>query len=127
MGGLWKSIPGYEGFYEVSDLGCVRSIERTVAYGRHGKTTYKSRLLKPTLTKKGYPLVGLARQGAIWSAYVHHLVLLAFVGERPEADARSEIRHLDGDKTNNSLANLVYGTIHENWEDRRRHREREAA
>lgn len=127
MNEQWKPIPAYDGFYEVSDHGRVRSVDRLVDYGRHGAAAYKSRLIRPRPTKKGYPMVSLSRGGVIKAAYVHHLVLLAFVGERPEVDARSEIRHLDGDKTNNSLTNLVYGTIHENWEDRRRHRERDAA
>jgi hypothetical protein len=53
---------------------------------------------------------------------VHHLVLRAFVGERPVTIERGEIRHLDGNKTNNVLANLCYGTIKENADDRKRHR-----
>ncbi len=127
MNEIWKPIPSYEGVYEVSDMGRVRSLDRAVAYGRFGNTSYKGRILKTRPTAKGYPLVTLAVKGVVKPVYVHHLVLLAFVGERPETDARSEIRHLDGDKTNNSLDNLVYGTIHENWDDRRRHRERDAA
>jgi hypothetical protein len=119
---IWKEVPGYEGFYEVSDLGRVRSLDRSVTYGRHGAAAYKGRLLQQRLTANGYPLVGLSVGGRVKSHYIHHLVLLAFAGPRPETEARGEIRHLDGDKTHNALENLAYGTIHDNWQDRRRHR-----
>jgi hypothetical protein len=53
---------------------------------------------------------------------VHEIVLRAFVGPRPYTEERGEIRHLDGNKTSNSLWNLAYGTITENAADRIRHR-----
>jgi hypothetical protein len=118
----WKPIPGYENSYEVSDHGNVRSLWREVKYGRHGQTIYKGRELKQTRTKNGYLSVKLSTHDGPKTAYVHHLVLRAFVGERPFTIERSEIRHLDGHKRNNRLSNLCYGTAKENAEDRKRHR-----
>ena len=117
---VWTSIPGYEGFYEVSNYGDVRSLTRFVPYGRHKGMVYKGRDLKQFITGK-YLSVKLAKAGVLKTAYTHELVLLAFEGYRPEMDERCEIRHLDGDKTNNRLTNLKYGTTKENMADRKLH------
>ena len=117
----WNPVPGYEGFYEVSDLGAVRSVTRQVPYGRHGHTLYKGRVLKQFNSKNGYACVKLSLCGALRTTYVHELVLRAFVGPRPIIQSKGEIRHLDGQKTNNTLPNLVYGTVVENAADRVKH------
>lgn len=118
---VWATIPSYNEAYEISNTGLVRSIARFVPYGKNGSATYKERILKQTKIKNGYFTVKLAYRGATKTEYVHVLMLLAFVGPRPTTKARGEIRHLDGDKSNNRLDNLVYGTIHENAADRVRH------
>jgi|LakMenEpi03Aug12_release.lakeMendotaPanAssembly.Ray.scaffolds.fasta_scaffold934646_1 hypothetical protein len=118
---LWASVPGYEGFYEVSNYGDVRSLTRSVPYGRHKGMVYKGRDIKQFVAAK-YLCVKLAKAGVTKTAYVHELVLLAFVGERPNLGQRCEIRHLDGNKMNNKLENLKYGTIKENAEDRKLHK-----
>ena len=118
---LWTSIPGYEGFYEVSSFGDVRSLTRFVPYGRHKGMTYKGRDLR-LFVSGSYLSVKLSKAGITRTAYVHELVLMAFVGPRPPMDERCEIRHLDGDKTNNQLSNLKYGTSKENAADRKLHR-----
>jgi len=117
---LWTSIPGYEGFYEVSNLGNVRSLTRFVPYGRHQGMTYTGRDIKQFVSGK-YLSVKLSRAGVTKTKYTHELVLLAFEGVKPELKGRCEIRHLDGDKFNNALSNLKYGTASENWEDRKLH------
>ena len=118
---LWTAIPGYDGFYEVSNYGNVRSLTRFVPYGRHKGMVYTGRDLK-LFVSGAYLSVKLAKAGITKTRYVHELVLLAFVGQRPELDGRGEIRHLDGDKTNNQLVNLVYGTVKENMADRKLHK-----
>jgi hypothetical protein len=118
---LWTSIPGYEGFYEVSSYGNARSLTRFVPYGRHKGMTYTGRDLK-LFVSGSYLSVKLARAGVTKTVYVHELVLLAFVGPRPVIEDRSEIRHLDGDKFNNQLSNLTYGTVKENAADRKLHK-----
>ena len=117
----WLPVPEFGGYYEVSNLGEVRSMTRKVSYGRHFSAFYVGRTLKQFSNKKGYACVKLSVQGVRRTAYVHALVLQAFVGKRPITKERSEIRHLDGDKTNNTLANLVYGTVVENAADRVKH------
>lgn len=61
----------------------------------------------------------LSKEGATKTTYTHHLVLLAFEGKRP--DGMDEIRHLDGNKLNNDLSNLAYGTTKQNAADRKIH------
>jgi len=118
---LWTAIPGYEGFYEVSSHGNVRSLTRCVPYGRHKNMTYMGRDIKQFVSGK-YLSVKLARAGVTKTAYVHELVLLAFEGPRPDLGARCEIRHLDGRKDNNRLDNLKYGTVRDNFADRKLHK-----
>ena len=122
---VWAPVLGYEGFYEVSSDGEVRSLTRQLSYGRHGHTTYKGRGLKPYRLGK-YLGVGLSLRGVVRSAYIHEIVLRAFVGPRPATESRGEIRHLDGQKTNNCLSNLAYGTIQENVADRMKHKQMKA-
>ena len=117
---LWAAVPGYENFYEVSNFGDVRSLTRAVPYGRHKGMTYTGRDIKQFISGK-YLSVKLAKAGVTKTTYVHELVLLAFEGLRPKMDGRCEIRHLDGDKLNNALSNLKYGTVKENAEDRKLH------
>ena len=117
---LWTSIPGYDGFYEISTYGNVRSLTRFVPYGRHKGMTYKGKDLTLFITNT-YPSVKLSKAGLTKTVYVHELVLLAFEGDRPASSERSEIRHLDGDKLNNKLSNLKYGTTKENVADRKLH------
>jgi hypothetical protein len=100
---IWKDVPGYEGHYQVSDAGNVRSLR----LGRHlAITAQQSKHRSVRLSRKHF--------------YVHALVLLAFVGPRPIRDdgLRVECRHLDGDPSNNALANLRWGTVKENRADR---------
>lgn len=106
----WRVVPGYEGLYEVSDAGRIRSTRRRGTAG--GLLTHK-------VTKRGgYLTVSLLRGCEQTTRPVHSVVLEAFVGPRPHG---VEIRHLDGDPTNASLANLVYGTRSENGLDKRAH------
>lgn len=107
----WRVIPGWEGLYEISDMGTVRSLDH------HGRRQFhRGRVLKPRPSGQGqYPAVGLHRDGEKVDRYVHHLVLLTFVGPRPEG---MHTRHLNGDQTDNRLINLAYGTPVENAADK---------
>jgi hypothetical protein len=102
----WRAIPGYEGSYEVSDLGRVRS---HLEY--HG--TSERILAQPR--SHGYGQVALRRDGQSQIWLVHRLVLLAFVGTMP---AGQETRHGPGGRKDNRLVNLCYGTRAENIADR---------
>lgn len=109
----WQPVVGYEGVYEVSNLGRVRSLDRTV---RRGAATYfrAGVLLTPKRQTTGHLWVGLCSRGRKTAHRIHALVLAAFTGPRPKG---MEIRHLDGDAKNNALTNLVYGTSSENKHD----------
>lgn len=116
----WADVPGYEGFYEVSDHGRVRSVTRTVKVGeRKDGTTFTRRHHGRALTactpSGGYPTVVLWKRGVDESKRVHVLVLEAFRGACPAGLA---CRHLDSNRQNNHLTNLEWGTYSENQMDR---------
>lgn len=100
----WRSVPAFPG-YQISSWGSVFS-QKT------------GRELSAAPNKGGYRQVNLRRDGEGHRRYVHQLVATTFVGPRPDG---AEVRHLDGDRSNNTVANLVYGTTAENAQDRVRH------
>lgn len=104
----WRPVPGYEGRYEVSDQGRVRSWVSRPA----------PRLLSAIPLSNRYVSVALSRGGFTKQQLLHRVVLAAFVGPCPTG---METRHLDGNRTNNRLTNLAYGTPRENGLDRVRH------
>lgn len=110
----WRPVPCYEGLYEVSDRGRVRSLDRiaihTNQYGEYRKQLY-GKQLNPVIHHTGYSVVSLCRDGEQISKRVHVLVAEAFLGKAP---ANMQTMHLDGDKENNKLSNLRYGTPLEN-------------
>ena len=104
----WKPVAGFNGSYEVSDQGRVRSWRK-----RGGGRLAAPRLLRPGRCKSGHMTVMLGRGN---TRYVHHLVLEAFVGPRPEG---LDGLHGPGGPGDNSLANLCWGTPEKNLgEDR---------
>lgn len=113
----WKSVPGFEGLYEVSDTGLVRSLDRTirVTNGRSkgdapsvGTRKIKGRILSPGRKSTGHLHVML--EGRV-DKQVHTLVLEAFVGPCPPGWMAL---HADDDPANNRLDNLSWGTRSEN-------------
>jgi len=111
----WVPVKDFEGLYEVSDLGNVRSLSRVRADGK----PMTGRVLKPgTVNYLGHLKVMLAYDGVYTSKLVHHLVLEAFVAPRPPG---AETRHLDGVPWNNVPSNLCWGTSGENNDDQVRH------
>jgi NUMOD4 motif len=108
----WLPVPGYEGFYDVSDYGGVRSVRHMTAAGWRG-----GRVLSPFLDGDGYFRVNLSRYGKLLSCPVHVLVLKAFVRQPVSGE---QGRHGIGGKTDNSLGNLCWGTPQENSDDKYR-------
>jgi hypothetical protein len=104
----YKDIPGFPG-YRVGDDGNVQSNKRVIGDGQW-------HTLSKGLSECGYEQIHLYRDGKSYARTVHRLVLEAFVGPRPP---KHECRHLDGDKVNNRLVNLTWGTNAENVEDRK--------
>lgn len=114
----WRPISGWEGLYEVSDAGRVRSLTRTVSTPTWGPFTRKGRVMRPHIGSGGYHRVTIQDAGRIQRSFIHHLVLETFAEPRPEG---MECRHLDGNPANNALSNLRWGTHIENVEDKERH------
>lgn len=98
---MWKSVSGYEGLYEVSDLGRVRSLKRATTGGV---------VLKQTM-KRGYMHVCLSKENKPSTKSVHRLVAEAFI-DNPMG--KPVVNHMDGDKTNNAVSNLEWATYPEN-------------
>jgi hypothetical protein len=107
----WRPVPRYEGWYEVSDLGRVRSLPHWTKTGMRG-----GKILKPKIYH-GYEVVDLSRDNQVERFFVHVLVLTAFVGE-PEPG--QECRHGPNGKRDNRLTELCWGTRIENAADRLR-------
>lgn len=110
----WVPIPGHLG-YEVSDQGRVRSVDRIVPHPR-GNLTLQGKVLQPSVSGKKYLAVKLGAKSRTWP--IHNLVLLAFQGE-----ANGQVvRHLNGDRLDNRLENLEYGTSEQNSHDMVQHK-----
>jgi hypothetical protein len=109
----YRDVPGFPG-YRVGDDGSVWS---RWGKGRCGLLEHWHRL-RVGVDAKGYTHVVLCASGKRWTRKVHRLVLDLFVGERPDGQ---ETRHLNGNRQDNRLSNIVYGTPEENWSDRFRH------
>lgn len=121
----WRPVSGYVGSYEVSSLGRVRSLDRRIECRNGSSFRRRGVLLNPSEhTPGGYrqvklPNVESSNASAQRTAFVHALVLTAFVGPRPGPEI--EARHLNGIRSDNRLANLTWGTASENAYDRVRH------
>jgi hypothetical protein len=119
----WRPVVGWEGFYEVSDTGLVRSLARRIVVpnpvGILAERNYRGRVLRSHIAKNGYPMVCFTAPGkARESRYVHDLVLAAFVGPKP---AELEVCHNNGARHDNALTNLRYDTRKANAADRKLH------
>jgi hypothetical protein len=112
----WKDIPGFEGHYQASDQGRVRSLPRVTSRGLRLKQRYMSL----TVTPAGYQFVTFGIDGERFVKMVAQLVMLTFVGPPPKG---KEVCHNDGNKQNNVLKNLRYDTRKANMHDRKLHGE----
>lgn len=107
---VWKPIKHYEGYYEVSNKGEVRTATRFVPNsGKHGMW-YKSRTLKFNIDKDGYCTVALQKDRKVKRCKVHRLVLSTF----DNCDSELQVNHIDGNKFNNRLDNLEWVTCSQN-------------
>ena len=110
MTDIWKDIKGYEGIYQVSSIGQVRSVVRQVSNG-HGMTEHPERLLKPNTLAKGYYQVTLYKDNKRKSFQVHRLVAQAFV-DNP--NNMPQVNHINGNKQDNTFSNLEWCDNSEN-------------
>lgn len=115
---IWKTIPRFSGYYQASSLGRIRSVTRSFLNTLGRFRVFHGKILKPVKVGnggEGYWAVTLCKsRKKSLLCKVHQLVLEAFVGFRPEG---MECRHLDGNKNNNQLDNICWGTKEENDQD----------
>jgi HNH endonuclease/NUMOD4 motif len=119
---IWKPVPDFDGYYEVSNNGRVRSVDRVVSRQYPGGKTCQVKRkgsLRKLEYRDGYASVRLQADKRIFKPYVHRIVCEAFNGPCPEG--KSIVAHNDGDSTNNRPENLRWATEAENQRDREVH------
>lgn len=110
MDEVWKDIKGYEGYYQISNFGNVRSLDRWIK--DNGTLVFKhGTLLNPVKQSVGYLQIALNIKGKIQKKYIHRLVMEAF---NPTDNPELEINHIDENKENNMITNLEWVTHKEN-------------
>ena len=110
---IWRDIPEFEGYYEISNLGRVktkaRNIKKFLKYNYHNQPI-KERIIKQRLTQ-GYPSVSLWKDRKLYNKTLHRLLAKAFI---PNPNNYPVVNHIDGNKLNNSLDNLEWCTHQHN-------------
>lgn len=114
----WKDVLGYEGYYQVSDQGRVRSLPRVIMRSNGYPQTLRGQLLAPRLSAYGHQRIALMDCGQRLDTYIHRLVLEAFIGRCPRG---LEACHNDGKHLNNRLSNLRWDTHASNMADTAKH------
>ena len=111
---IWKDIKGFEKRYQISNYGRVKSLSKFVNNNpKNSSIGYytKEKILKVFDNKNGYKLVKLYKNNKKYTKKVHRLVAEAFI---PNLENKSQVNHIDGDKSNNCLDNLEWNTCKEN-------------
>jgi hypothetical protein len=111
----WKDIPGYEGLYQISDHGNVRSIDRTVKNGIKGYRFIKGQPIESCFESALYPIVRLCKDNKYTSYQVHRLLGIVFI---PNPNDLPMIDHIDRNPKNNHISNLRWVTHSQNQENR---------
>ena len=118
----WRDVPSYEGRYQISNYGRLRSLDRFVEHPPCSKSLsghcrfQPGKVIAGSVDRDGYRQYILYPETKRY--FAHTLVLLAFIGPKPQ---KLEVRHLDGNPKNNFVRNLKYGTTKENAQDRELH------
>lgn len=111
---IWKDIPNYP--YQISNIGRIR---RSKIDNDFARNTHIGRVLKPNIDKYGYQYIILCKNGITKTFKIHKLMCEVFYG--PPNNDQDQVRHLDGNKLNNILSNLLWGNAQNNADDRDSH------
>ena len=101
---IWKDIQEYEGLYQISNYGRVKSL-------RDNKGNYREKIIKSRPSKNGYIIINLSKNGKAKTFKIHRLVSIHFI---PNPENKPQVNHKDGNKLNNSVSNLEWVTASEN-------------
>jgi hypothetical protein len=107
---IWKDIPNYEGYYQVSNFGNVRTLERIIKNKKGKEIKYKSKLRKPSLSE--YRMIALCKNGNVKVFKISRLVCILFVNGKN--DLNNIVNHKDGNKYNDVYTNLEWSNNSEN-------------
>jgi hypothetical protein len=108
---VWKDVVGYEGLYQVSNIGRIKSVKRYANSKSNKLRSVPEKIIKSKINKHGYECVQLHDDGARKHITVHRVVALAFI---TNSCGKPQINHIDGIKTNNSVTNMEWCTNSEN-------------
>ncbi len=108
---MWYDIKGYEGYYQISNLFRIKSLNRHVPHPLSGKQFVKGRILKPSQTLDGYYFYALMKNNIRSNCFLHHLIGNAFI---PNPENKPCINHKNGVKTDYRIDNLEWATYSEN-------------
>ena len=104
---IWRDVEGYEGLYQVSNMGRVKSLDRYGPHNKGGRRLIKGRVLKPKKNKEGYEHLTLCRDGCLRYFRVNRLVAQAFV-ENPNPEHFDQVNHKNEQKDDNRADNLEW-------------------
>lgn len=108
---IWKDIKGYEGYYQVSNLGNVRRLPTIIKYKNEGFRNYPPKDLIPEKTYDGYLRIVLMKEHKKQRFQIHRLVADAFI---PNPENKEQVNHINGNKADNRVENLEWCTSSEN-------------
>lgn len=108
---IWKDIKGYEGLYQISNYGNVKSLKRYVNTNGGAKRLVKEKMLKPVIDNTNYYVVSLWKNNICQRTHIHRLVIENFISNTYN---KTFVNHIDGNKLNNNVDNLEWCTPKEN-------------
>ena len=119
MNEIWKPILEYKDYYEISSIGNIRSIERTIILKNGFQRKLKSKVLKTFINENGYSIITVRINNVHHNFKIHRLVAIAFI-DNPEN--KLTVNHKDGNKQNNNVLNLEWATHSENIKHAYKHK-----
>ena len=106
----WKDIPDYEGYYQASTLGRIRSLDRIVPHPRLGSQFVRGVIFKPSLSKQGYLRVSLSMDGKLRYYCIHVLIAMTFLEHKPDGTHKVCVDHINNTQLDNRASNLQLTT-----------------